>query len=154
MSFLDNLISNGKNLGSSIGTAIGQATNQASVDARLSSQLSSAKSEMSIVDDELNKSYLMIGRKYVEYLIISDAVPQIEVQDTLKLMTPKLAKRKELENQIIAIEKEIKEQHVMAEKAKYEREYLLQKEKLDKALSMDIITEQEYIAKISVYKSR
>ena len=145
MSFFDNLVSNGKALGNQISSAMGNAANQTGVDAKNSAERTSLEMEIATLNNELDKSYLLIGHKYVEYLIVMEKEP---------LMAPKLKKKKELEDKLAALEKEDKEQHIIAQKLEFEREYQEQKTKLDKALTMDIITEEEYKNKLMVYKNK
>lgn len=154
MSFFDNLVSNGKALGNQISSAMGNAANQTGVDAKNSAERTSLEMEIATLNNELDKSYLLIGHKYVEYLILMEKEPEIDIADVLKLMAPKLKKKKELEDKLAALEKEDKEQHIIAQKLEFEREYQEQKTKLDKALTMDIITEEEYKNKLMVYKNK
>lgn len=154
MSFFDNLVNNGKALGNQISNAMGNAANQTGVDAKNSAERTSLEMEIATLNNELDKSYLLIGHKYVEHLIITEKDPEIDIVDVLKLMAPKLKKKKELEDKLAALEKEDKEQHIIAQKLEFEREYQEQKAKLDKALTMDIITEEEYKNKLMVYKNK
>ena len=154
MSFFDNLVNNGKALGNQISSAMGNAANQTGVDAKNSAERTSLEMEIATLNNELDKSYLLIGHKYVEYLIVMEKDPEIDIADVLKLMAPKLKKKKELEDKLAALEKEDKEQHIIAQKLEFEREYQEQKTKLDKALTMDIITEEEYKNKLMVYKNK
>ena len=72
----------------------------------------------------------------------------------LKLMDPKMTKKKELEQQIIQLEKEIKNKSVLREKQMAEEEYLSEKEKLDKALAMDVISQNDYDVKLAIAKKK
>ena len=154
MSFFNNLLNNGKELGSQLSNAMGNVANQTGVDAKNSAQRTSLEMEIATLDKELDKSYLLIGHKYVEYLIVTQKAPEIDIADVLKLMEPKLRKKKELDDKLAALEKEDKEQHLIAQKLEYEREYQEQKAKLDKALTMEIITEDEYKNKLMVYQNK
>lgn len=154
LSFFSNLVDNGKNLGTQIGSAVNTMTQQMKTDAKFSSEKSSLQAEIDTVQAEINKSYQLIGQKYVEHLIHTQAEPIPEVTDTLRLLDPKLEHLAELNQKMIEIEKKEKDQHIIAEKMKFEQEYQAQKEKLDKALKMGVITQDEYMAKIKYYINR
>jgi hypothetical protein len=154
MSFFDKIIANGKELGNQISNAVDNVTNQTSVDAMNSAERTSLEMEIATLSNELDRSYLLVGRKYVEYLIVTGNEPEIDIVDVLKLMAPKLKKKKELDDKLAALEKEDKEQRIIAERLEFEREYQEQKTKLDKALAMDIITEGEYKNKLMIYKNK
>lgn len=65
-----------------------------------------------------------------------------------------LTKKAELEAQIIELEKQMKNNSVLREKQAAEAEYLAEKSKLDKALGMDIISQQEYDERLAVAKKK
>ena len=78
----------------------------------------------------------------------------IDVSDLLKLMDPKMTKKKELEQQIIELEKEIKNKSVLREKQQAEETYLAEKAKLDKALAMELMSQSEYEVKLAIAKKK
>lgn len=81
-------------------------------------------------------------------------MPGIDVSDLLKLMDPKLVKKKELEQEIINLEKEIKNKSVLREKQQVEEEFLAEKSKLEKALAMDVITQEDFDEKLAKAKKK
>ena len=118
------------------------------------SELAGLKMQVNVIEQELEASYTQIGRRYVDYVIASGDMPGIDVSDLLKLMDPKLEKKDELEKQIIELEKKIKNNAVLREKQAAEAEFLQEKGKLDKALAMDIISQDEYDAKLAVAQKK
>ena len=66
MSFFDNLVSNGKALGNQISSAMGNAANQTGVDAKNSAERTSLEMEIATLNNELDKSYLLIGQRIVK----------------------------------------------------------------------------------------
>jgi len=118
------------------------------------SELAGLKMQVNVIEQELESSYVQIGRRYVEYVVKSGEMPGIDVADILKLIEPKLAKKEELEHQIIELEKKIKNSAVLREKQAAEEEYLAEKAKLDKALAMEILSQDEYDAKIASAKKK
>lgn len=58
------------------------------------------------------------------------------------------------QEQLIELEKRMKQNAVLREKAKAEADFEEEKTKLDRALAMDVITQDEYNFKISVAKKR
>ena len=81
-------------------------------------------------------------------------MPGVDVSDLLKLLEPKIERKQELEKQVIELEKKMKEKDVLREKALAEQEFTAEKEKLDKALAMEIISQEEYDSKLSVAKKK
>ena len=86
------------------------------------------KTELTEINVELDATYSLIGKKYVEYVSESDEMPGIDIKDLLKIMEPKLEKKNEFETQLIALEKKIKEQVITQEKERFENEFKHQKE--------------------------
>lgn len=122
--------------------------------AKEQTELATLKAEINVIDKELNASYSMVGKKFVEYVIATQEMPGIDVSDILKWIDPKVTRKKELEEEIIVVEKRNKEQKLLREKQQAEQEYIEEKEKLDKALAMDIIDEEIYNAKLLIHKKK
>lgn len=72
----------------------------------------------------------------------------------MKLIDPKMTKKQELEQQIIKLEKEIKEKNVLREKQQAEAQILAEKETLNKALAMDIISQEDYEVKLAIARRK
>ena len=154
MAFFDKVSKAATNLGKSAvsgATAVGSSVGVAAQD---QSELAGLKMQVNVIEQELEASYTQIGRRYVDYVIASGEMPGIDVSDLLKLMDPKLEKKDELEKQIIELEKKIKNNAVLREKQAAEAEFLQEKGKLDKALAMDIISQDEYDAKLAVAQKK
>ena len=117
-------------------------------------ELVSLKSQINVINQELDAAYLQVGRKYIDYVIQTQDMPGIDVSDVLHLIDPKITKKQELEARIIQLEKEIKQKDVMREKAIAEEAFLAEKSKLDKALGMDILSQEEYNMKLAIAKKR
>ena len=60
----------------------------------------------------------------------------------------------ELEKEIVALEKKIKDNALLREKKMAEQVYLDEKARLDKALAMDVLSQEEYEAKLAVAKKK
>lgn len=135
------------NTASNVGSTVGVA-------AQDQSELASLKMQVNVIEQELDSSFVQIGRRYVDYVLASGEMPGIDVSDILKLIDPKMEQKQELEKQIIVLEKKIKDNAVLREKQMAEQAYLEEKSKLDKALAMDIISQDEYDAKLAVAKKK
>ena len=154
MAFFDKVTKAATNLGKS---AVSTATNVGSnvgVAAQDQSELNALKMQVNVIEQELEASYLQIGRKYVEYVIATNEMPGIDVSDILKLMDPKLTRKADLEQQIIVLEKKIKDNALLREKQAAEADFLQEKAKLDKALAMDILSQEDYDAKLTIAKKK
>ena len=116
--------------------------------------MAALKMQVNVIEQELDASYAQIGRKFVDYVIQTGDMPAIDVSDILKLMDPKLTQKAELEKQIIELEKKIKNSTVLREKQAAEEEFLAEKARLDKALAMDILSQEEYDQKLAVARKK
>ena len=148
MAFFDKVSKAATSIGKSATTSAVTIGSNVGVAAQDQSELTSLKMQLNVVNQELDASYVLIGRKYVEYVLTSDEMPGIDVSDILKLMDPKLVQKNDLEGQIIALEKKIKNNAILREKEAAEAEYIQEKTKLDRALAMEIISQDEYDKKI------
>lgn len=171
MTFFDNVINTGKNIASKAGisarnamdisanlasqvnSAIENASNQTEIHARNALEISSIKTEIKTIEEDLNHSYVIIGRKYVEYLVALNENPKIPIDDIMRIIIPKLEHKKRLEDKLAEIELLDKNQRIMLEKSALEQNFLEQKSKLDKSLSMEVITHEEYIDKINKHQA-
>lgn len=135
------------NTASTVGSSVGVA-------AQDQSELAALKMQVNVIEQELDSSFVQIGRRYVDYVVTSGEMPGIDVSDILKLIDPKMEQKQELEKQIIALEKKIKDNAVLREKQAAEQVYLDEKAKLDKALAMDIISQEEYDVKLASAKKK
>jgi hypothetical protein len=150
MAFFDKVTKVATNIGKSAVSTAANVGSSVGVAAQDQSELAALKMQVNVIEQELEASYSQIGRKYVEYVIASGEMPGIDVSDLLKLMDPKLTQKAELEAKIIALEKKIKDNAVLREKQAAEAEFLAEKAKLDKALGMDVLSQEEYDEKIRV----
>ena len=154
MGLFDKVTKTASNVGKSVAKSATNVGSSASVAAQEQSELIALKSQINVIDQELNSSYIQIGRKYVDYVVESGDMPGIDVSDILKLIDPKLTKKQELEKKIVELEKEIKSKNVLREKQQAEEEFLAEKSKLDKALAMDVITQDDYDVKLAIARKK
>lgn len=158
MGMFDKVVKAGKNLGSSIGSAVTTtATNVGSsvaTAAKEHSELAGLKAEINVIEKELDASYVMIGRKFVDYVIESGEMPGIDITDILKMIDPKMTRKQELQKKVIELEKQIKEQDALRDKQAAEAEYIAGKEKLDKALAMGVLDQADYDTKLSALQKK
>lgn len=154
MAFFDKVSKAASNFGKSAVNTAANVGSTVGVAAQDRSELTALKMQVNVIEQELESAYAQIGRKYVDYVIATGEMPGIDVSDMLKLMDPKLSQKEELEKQIIALEKKIKDNAVLREKQAAEAAFLEEKGKLDKALAMDIISQEEYDAKIAVARKK
>lgn len=111
-------------------------------------ELVSLKSQKTALNKKLQESYAEIGKRYVEYVKSAETGELFDASDLLQTIQPDLDK-------IAEIDAAIEEKALSAKKAeeeklqkKAEEEYSTAKEKLDRALAMEIISEEEYAEKL------
>ena len=154
MGLFDKVAKAAGSIGNSVSNSAAKIGSNVVVTSKEQTELVSLKSQINVINQELNAAYAQIGRKYVDCVLETGEMPGIDVSDILKLMDPKLQKKQELEAEIIRVEKEIKSKNVLREKQQAEADFLKEKDKLDKALAMDLLTQEDYEAKIAVARVR
>ena len=147
MGFFDKVTSTAKGIGKSVTNRVSSDLTNAGSNAVVATQeqteLVELRSQVNVINQELDSAYVQVGRKYVDYVVATQDMPGIDVSDILALIDPKLTKKAQLEQEIIRLEKEIKQKTVLREKQEAEEIFLKEKDKLDKALGMDVITQDE-----------
>ena len=84
----------------------------------------------------------------------SDEEPVFDVSDFLTIIKQDQAKKKELENQLAEVEKRAKQNALIREKTKAEEAFEQEKGVLDKALSMEILSKEEYEQKLNIARKK
>lgn len=134
----DSISKTATNIGNNIATVSAEQAN-----------LSKINKEISTINSEIDSACTQIGKKFLEYVLETNEMPGIDVSDILKMLDPKMSRKAELEKEIIEIQKRLKDNMILQEKRKVEEDFILEKEKLDKALVMDLISQEEYNEKIN-----
>lgn len=154
MALFDKVTKVASNMGKSVLNSAANVGSSTSVAVQDQNELIALKTQVNVIQQELDASYLQIGRKYVDYVLETGEMPGIDVSDILKLIDPKLEQKNKLEEEIIVLEKKIKDNAVLREKERAEEDFIKEKNKLDKALAMDIISKEEYDVKLSSAKKK
>lgn len=154
MGLFDKALKTAQNIGDSISASAVKVGSSAGVAAQDNAELGALKMQIKVIEEELNAAYAQIGKKYVDYVIETGDMGGLDVTDLLTMMDPKLTRKQELETQLIELEKRMKQNDVLREKAKAEQEFQEEKTKLDRALAMDVISQDEYNFKISTARKR
>ena len=154
MALFDKTLKTAKSIGNSVANTAVTTGSTAGVAVQEQTELAGLKMQVNVIEEELNSAYAQIGRKYVEYVIQTQEIPQINVTDILKMAETKLEKRKELEEQIIELEKQNKQKSLLRDKEQAEEEYRNEKQKLNRALAMDVLSQGDYNTKMAVIQKR
>ena len=133
---------------------VNEVNQEVDVSAWDNTRLNQLKTQIATIERELDASYAIIGKKYIECIINTGTMGDVDVRDILKILEPKIMKKKEIEAEIIEVEKKIKDQYVLREKQVAEQEFIQTKSKLDKALQMDVISKEEYDLKLSIAQKK
>lgn len=154
MALFDKALKAAKNIGNSVTSTAVNVGSAAGTAVQEQSELAGLKMQLNALEGELDSAYIQVGRRYVEFVIETQEMPQINVGDILKLAEGKLEKKKELEEQIVELEKTIKQKNVLQEKEQAEETFRSDKQKLDKALAMDILSHEEYDLKLEALQKK
>jgi len=129
------------------GNAIGSATKE-------QTELANLKIQKGTLDKRMEVQYAEIGKRYIAYVTNTFNTQPFDVQDILDEMQPNLEKLSEIESQIMEKERQIKESNAERDRKKAQEQYESARKKLDKARELDIITEEEYAAKLTAAKKK
>ena len=154
MGFFNDLMRTGKSLGSEVGSAIGRAASRTSTSAKTAAKISALKMELNSIESEFEHLYMIVGKKYVEYLIETDDEPAIDLTEEFRAIIPRRQRKEEIENEINELEAANMQSNAMEDLHDAKQEYYEQKRKLDKALTMGVITQDEYDEKLEKYQSK
>lgn len=138
-----NVIESAKNIGTSI-----YATSKEQ------GELAGMKVQKSAIEKKLNDFYATIGKRYLDYMKTSTAEEPFDVSDVITQMQPDLDKMEEIISILEEKEIEAKKMEEDRRRKKAQNDFDLEKAKLDKALSMDIISSDEYNEKMSVVQKK
>lgn len=79
MGLFDKVTKTAASIGGEVMKAATTVGSNATVAAQEQSELVALKSQVNVIEQELNSSYIQIGRKYVDYVIESGDMPGIDV---------------------------------------------------------------------------
>lgn len=154
MALFDKALKAAKTIGNSVTTTAVNVGSVAGTAVQEQSELAGLKMQLNTIEGELDSAYIQIGKRYVDYVIETQEIPQIDVADILKLAEAKLERKMELEQKIVELEKQIKQKNILKEKKQAEEEFHNEKQKLDKALAMDVLSQSEYDSRVAVLKKK
>ncbi len=121
---------------------------------REQTELANLKIQKSALERKMESQYAEIGKKYIAYISNVFNAQPFDVQDILDAMKPNLEKLTEIEGQVAEKEKQVKANNAERDKKRAQEQFEAEKKKLDKAKELDILTEEEYEAKISVAQKK
>ncbi|MDK2808316.1 MAG: hypothetical protein PWP24_1051 [Clostridiales bacterium] len=118
------------------------------------SELAGMKVQKSVVEKRLQEYYAIIGKRYVEYMNTSDGSTTFDVSDILEEMQPELDHLNEIVLALDEKEENAKREEEKRRFKKAQNDFDMEKAKLDKALSMEIISQEEYDEKIAACQKK
>lgn len=154
MGFFDKALKTVQNMGDSFASSMMNVGSTAGTSVQDTTELNDLKMQINVIEQELDAAYMQIGKRYVDYVLQTGDMGNVEMTDLLTMLDPKLSRKKELEDQLIELEKRMKQNAILREKARAQEQFEDEKTKLDRALAMDIITQDEYNFKISVARKK
>lgn len=154
MGIFDKVAQKTANVGKSVAGSAAKVGSSVVSSTQEQAELVQLKSKVNVIEQELSASYSIVGKKFVEFVVATGEMPGIDISDLFPVIEPKLTEKKELEEKIIKLEKEVKNKAVLREKQQAEEEFQKEKGKLDKALAMDVISQDEYNSKLSVIQKK
>jgi hypothetical protein len=154
MGLFDKITQNATNLGKNVVNSTANLGASVVTAAQEQNELVQLKSQVNVIEQELNALYAQVGRRYIDYVLETGDMPGVDASDLLKLLDPKLTKKLELEQKIVELEKEIKDKQIAREKQTVEKQFISEKSKLDRALAMDVLTQEEYDIKLAMAKKK
>lgn len=117
-------------------------------------ELAGLNVQKSAIEKKLTEYYAQIGKRYVEYIDSCSAGEPFEIEDILEEMEPKRTKLVEVKAAIAEKESDIRKNVQEKAKKKAQEDFDAEKAKLDKALQMEILSEEEYEEKLAVIQAK
>lgn len=139
----ENVIDSAKNIGTSIYST-----------SKEQGELAGMKVQKSVIEKRLEEAYAMIGKRYVAYINQADGSEAFDISDLLEEITPDLDRLNEIEAALLERQEELKRVEEEKRQKKALAEYEAGKAKLDKALELDILSEEEYDEKLAIVKKK
>lgn len=147
MGVFDRALRKAQNIGGNIAASAGVAIQD-------NTELNNLKMQLAELEKELESAYAQVGRRCIDQLVKVGDLENVDLTDLLKILEPKLERKQELEQKLVELEKRMKQNAILREKARAEQEFLDEKIKLDRALAMEVLSQEEYDAKIHVARRR
>ena len=72
MAFFDKLTQTASNVGKNVASSAAKVGSSAAVAAQEQTELAQLKSQVNVINQELDSFYVQIGRRYIDYAIIFD----------------------------------------------------------------------------------
>ena len=116
-------------------------------------ELAGLKIQLDSVTKKLDTYYTEIGKRYIEY-VNGGSLEAFDVEDIIAKMNPELELIAELEEKIQNKQQEIKDNELELAKQKAQDEFKKEKDKLETALTLDIITVDEYTEKLETAQKK
>ena len=154
MDLFDKATKVAKDVGNSVKTTAVNVGNSIGNITKEQSELAGLKLQKNNIDKKLNSAYAEIGRKYVEYSQQCDTGVVFDVAEIIEKMKPDLEKMADLDVQIAEMDNRIKQNNLDRERKKAQELFDSEKKKLDKALDMDIISNEEYNEKLAAAQKK
>lgn len=154
MDLFDKATKVAKDVGNSVKTTAVNVGNSIGNITKEQSELAGLKLQKNNIDKKLNSAYAEIGRKYVEYIQQCDTGVVFDVTEIVEKMKPDLEKMADLDVQIAEMDNRIKQNNLDRERKKAQELFDSEKKKLDKALDMDIISNEEYDEKLAAAQKK
>lgn len=145
MQFFNNM----KFIKDSITKAANNVANNITIINEEQANLDKINTEVETLNSEINAACSRIGRRFLEYVVETNEMPGIDISDILLVLDPKMKRKEELEKEVIEIQKRLKNQMIVQEKTMAEEDFRKEKLKLDKALAMDVLSNEEYNEKLN-----
>jgi len=149
MGLFDKVKTQASTLSSGLGDAASKIGGDVISSSKENAKLAAIKADIASIEGQLDLAYKEIGKKYIDNLLAGGDSFESDIKATLAYIEPSLEKKIALEDESIEIEKALKDQILMQEKDIFQREFDAEKSKLDKALKMDVISQEEYNEKLS-----
>ena len=131
----------------SLGTSIYNASKE-------QGELAGLKIQKAASESTMQEFYAQIGKRYYDYINNSEGHEQFDVSEIVEQMQPELEKLRKINN--LLLDKELKEKKLEEERIqkRAKETYEADKAQLDKALQMEIITQEEYDQKMALVQKK
>lgn len=114
-----------QNIGQSVSKTASNIGSSANVAIQEQAELNELRSQINVINQELEVAYTQIGRKYVEYVLETSEMPGIDVSDTLKMIDPKMSKKWIWKSVLFSLKKKSNRRTFFGQRKKWKKNLLL-----------------------------
>lgn len=149
MDILDKAVKVAKEVGNTVVSTAANVGNTISTVTKEQTDLASMKIQRNSLEKNIQKIYAIIGKKYME-CVEDNAITLMDgIEEEVASLKADMETLEDINQQLAARDNKSVQNNLAKDKKKAEEKFEAEKDKLDKALAMDILSQEEYDEKLA-----